>query len=220
MSIFKDLIERKANEAIAYSPAVQTGYMIPTASVISENLKNPYFLSLNHMSALDGIKLDSIKTGYSVVVKDLNGVSRNERVFSNPKPSDLTFSGDTTGHKPLDDSSFTLVDVIFSGNNNQLPTVIGFQQRKSVNPNADKTFTTDKDSQDNKAQEPAKEDKPGFIERILGAIFPDHTDSSGKKVSSLDRTRVGPYGNVLRTGTLKITEAELTAYTSDYSGVV
>lgn len=221
MSIFRAAIERKAEEAISLNPAIQTGYLLNTSDVVDATLKNPYFYSLNNMSILDGMKLkqDSIKSGFSVGVKDVNGVSRTERIFCNPKFTDPQIMGDANGKRssiPIDQCQIILADMCFSGTNNQSPTILGVQALIKKVP--DLTTISSKDVAENSSTPTTI--NLGSLGGLSGSIggslgiqegsaHPKLLDKSGKEIKGKDKSQRGVYGNSIRTGTTKVSSSEL-----------
>lgn len=237
MSIFRSAIERKAEEAITFNPAVQTGYQVATADVVNSALKNPFFLTMNNMSIIEGESLsylDAIKTGTSIAIKDTNGVSRDEIIFCNPKYSNPMVIGYVTGKVPngTRDASLVTADIIFSGTNNQLPTVVGTQSIPTKVSN--RTQTTDRDAANATNMSGNIGDgnvpvsvsvaasgaivptfSPFNIGDVISSVtfsLPDTIDENGNPVSKNDKTERGPYGNPIRSGTLKFGNAELQQY--------
>lgn len=249
MSIFKDAIDKRADAAISSRPSVQSGWLISTKDVIDKDLENIYFYSLNGLSMNDGealrnsyMKEDPMNRGVSIAVKDANGVSRDERVFINPKPSNQSMMGSSSGKTASPSTNkdvFVTGDVVFSGTNNQLPTLIGFQEQRTVI--SDRTHSTVGDVKDNAATidhdialgNIAPVTNSGAAGASVGAgmnsndnlgpipkdavplkgpirsILPTMIDKSGKKIGMRDKTQRGPFGNSIRTGTFKITNTDL-----------
>lgn len=249
MNFFRDAIDKRAEQSIALNPAVQSGRVIHTTDVINKNLENPYFYSVNNMSSLDAaifrdkiLSQDSIKSGLSIAVKDVNGVTRSERVFCNPKFADTQILGNASGKLPGPDkgTTFVLADMVFSGTNNQLPTVIGIQPM--VVHVSDRVNSTEQDIteatpatdisgvgansgaaagagvKDNKSigaktgagigagATNSEVIKPSLSGPI--GTLPPMLDKKGNPLKK-DPTKIGPYGNPIRTGTVAITNTEL-----------
>lgn len=230
MSIFRTAIDKRAEEAITLNPAIQTGYSVKTEDVVNQALENPFFLSFNGMSGVDSNKLrylDSIKTGESVAIKDTNGVSRDEIVFCNPKFTNPKLVGDASGKSPTQGDAtgakITTVDLMFSGTNNQLPTVVGMQA--IITRVSNRTQTTNQDAASNTSLADGnipvrvEQVQPGVFEAgaaggmfgpIGGPLFlPNIIDEEGKVKSKSDKTERGPYANPIRTGTTKFGNTEL-----------
>jgi hypothetical protein len=231
MSLISRVAGKVSEDTIGVNPAVQTGYVVQTDNVINQDLKNPYFYALNNMSAKDGIalQLDGTKNTFSFAVKDTNGVSRQERVFVNPKYANTSVIGNESGKFPVgkgEDSAITLADMIFSGTNNQLPTVVGMQTNRFKVYNT--TQTTLKDIAEatplGDPSWPPKEigygsqnegdnivkPNPGKLKINKNqppTLLPKILDKNGKEVQ--DTTQRGPFGNSLRVGTTKVSSAEL-----------
>jgi hypothetical protein len=250
MSLFRDSMDRRADEAISTKPSVQTGYMKETAAFVQELKAEPLFKTFNQMSAIDLARLekDTIENGLSVGVKDTSGVSRKEIVHCNPKLSNQSIIGSESAKVPVMDSSkgFAQIDLIFSGTNNQLPTINGFQVVKRTI--SDKTQTT---AADTAANTPAQGEQTGQIAQTGQATTPTNQpatpnsnagsnsgfgsqneganrinsssknvvkddsavpkllDNKGKPTNNKDTTQRGPYANSIRTGTLKVTNFDL-----------
>lgn len=205
MNIFRDAIDKRAEAAISFNPAVQTGYVLSTADVIDSELKNPFFYSLNHMSALDAVLLrqDEIKSGWSVSLRDSTG-TRQEKVFTNPKFTDTRLFGDATGKVAgvLQGRQIVMADVIFSGTNNQLPTVVGIQ---SLDTNISSNTSASPQETGANTSIPDKRAKPGDAD-FIGPIdkLPKMIDEKGKTFTPTeDITERNLYGHSIRTGSVK-----------------
>lgn len=233
MSLFRDAIDKRAENTMALSPAIQTGFLINTSNVLESFKEDFWFKSLNNMSALQFDRLlesDSIKTGVSIGLKDTNGVNRKEQIFCNPKFADLQIAGDGTGKRSIDEGPGMLqADAIFSGNNNQLPTIVGIQ--KIPTKIHETTTITKKDITTNTSPPPLEgEISDGFapfvptpdmispIKRTQeignGSAAPNLLNKEGKETKKKDQTQRGVYFNSIRTGTLKITNSELSSLAS------
>ncbi len=234
-------MDRRAEEAISLNPSIQTGYVMKTADVINTATKNPFFHSLNRMSALDTQKIqqDAIKSGFSVGIKNANGISRAEKMFINPKFTDLSMVGDGTGNRATLGSTIKgmyLADIIFSGANNQTPTIVGTQfipreirdatQASAQNVAQNSAARIPKSGAaagatagaigtGAQSEAPVKVDISVNSGAVVGTIggsmgaLPKLLDQKGKPTTEKDKTQRGPFGNSIRTGTLKIGEAEL-----------
>ena len=148
MSLFRDAVDRRADEAISVKPAVQTGYMIETTAFVTELKKEPLFKTFNNMSEVDlrRVEKDIIENGLSVSVKDTSGVSRKETIHCNPKLTNQNIIGSESAKVPVmpANEGFAQMDLIFSGTNNQIPTVNGLQVvKRNI---SDKTQTTTADT--------------------------------------------------------------------------
>ena len=208
----KSNVEKVANEAISISPAVQSGWVIDTASLINKTIDEPgnYFLTLNNMSAIDGyqLKLDYAKSGQSVFVKEL-GVSRAEKYFVNPKQSSLLSVGNISGKvgEYNSEGSNATADIIFSGNNNQLATIVGMQmvpRRRDI-----QNMTAPKEVAD-ASIEPIENVGATGASIGLGTSLPNELDTkTGKPLKESKYTPRGPYGNAINTGTIRNTITEI-----------
>lgn len=181
MSIFKDFINRQAEGAIDLNPFVQTGFVLQNDSVIDQVINDPRYQTLNAMSGLEisQLKQDSNKTGWAVGLKDASGVSRKDRIFCNPKFTDFSKVGSLSGQEYIGDPSkgFIQADVVFSGANNQAPTVVGTQYiPRSISNNV---TVTDKDIMSNMTGsigDPSNVPLAGALSKVPvigGAIGPD-----------------------------------------------
>jgi hypothetical protein len=252
MSLFRDAIDKRAEEAISLNPSVQTGFLISTLDVVNDATKDIWFKTFNTMSDWDiyRLKQDAIKSGLSVGLKDVNGVNRKERIFCNPKFADLMIVGTGTGKQATPEGKGMLqADVIFSGTNNQAPTVVGTQFVPIKIRDA--TQVTSKQVQDNTQPPPLQGDigggtdparfapdqlvpdlykqssnDPTRIQRVKttttsengivktktiveGGCTPPLLNKDGKEDGTKDKTQRGVYLNSIRTGTLKVSAAEL-----------
>jgi len=224
MNIFKHAIDKRAEAAISMNPSVQTGFLMDTKDVIDQSISNPYFYCLNNMSVLDGkklqeVKLDPIKSGKSVGLKDTNGLSRNEQMFCNPKWTDDRFLGNSTGKIGLS-GGLAFVDVIFSGTNNQAPTIVGVQESARVAGWLG-TQMSEADIAANTAVQGFEGAKVGAKATISskdlvkpsilkGEITPKLLSPDGKETDKRDKSARGTHSNLIRTGTTKWSSTELT----------
>lgn len=230
MSLFRAAIDKRAEEAISLNPAVQTGFIMDTSDVINKLGEDIWFKTFNSMSERDiyTLKQDAVKSGLSIGLKDVNGVNRKERIFCNPKFADLQLVGDGTGKKAVSSGpGMTQADVIYSGTNNQAPTIVGMQFiPRNI---SDLTTVTKKDLQENSSntltgtigngQVPPLKVTPEMIVpskvNDKKTIFHSQSatplllDKNGKETRTKDKTQRGVYLNSIRTGTLKLSSVEL-----------
>lgn len=222
MSLFRDAIDKRAEEAISLNPSVQTGFLMDTSDVVSKQTKDIWFKTFNTMSDLDVARLnqDAIKGGYSIGLKDTNGVNRKERIFCNPKFADLQLVGDGTGKRSVDGGEGMLqADVIFSGSNNQTPTVVGIQFiPKRINEN---TQVSKKDIQDNASQPAPLEGElnpGGFVpvnptpDMLVPSLYPQSPNDPTSRTKTTTTSKDG----ITRTKT--ITEGGTTPKFIDKNG--
>jgi hypothetical protein len=146
-NFFTALLEQSIERDGMSSPSVSTGYAVDTAGVISHELsKNPYYLSINNMSAQEGAALlasDRIKTGTSMVSK-LPSVSKSEYVHINPLPSNGIVGGPTG--KLSDLSSIGTLHCTNASTKFHSPTIIGYQSYAPPAVPSNYSATTIKDN--------------------------------------------------------------------------
>lgn len=220
MSIFRQRIEEAAQADRSVNPPIQSGWLVNTENVIEGEWKtNPYLMAMSNMSYNQKesyMKLDNIKTGNSVVIKDTSS-SRNERVLVNPKTANNAEYGTgwgKNGDPDNSDKTMTIADLAFSGTNNQLPTIFGNQRiqatisnltlgtPKDVANNVD-TSTASKVTPVTKQEKPLSKSLKAAIDRIVkGNPLPPLIDKNKLvPVKRKDNTERGIYGDNLRTGT-------------------
>lgn len=208
-------MEERAEETLNVNPSVQSGWVVRTTDVYEAELKNnAFFTAINNISYNEGkrfLQLDSVKYGTSVVTKT-PGVGKGEKVYINPKAHDLTSYGSNYGKLGQTDATgndIAMADVVFSGSNNQIPTVMGIMIRKNV---LDMANAAPKDFSDNStvpSQTSPLSGEIGAAETIsvpslfgVGLLPFSINPDSGKKIKEKDKTKRGAGGANLRTGTV------------------
>lgn len=174
--MFKDIINKRAEEAISTNPAVQSAYAMCTKDIVASTLNTSgasrdWFMSLNHMSYNDGVALllkQPIQNGFSFAVKDTGGVSRDPRIHVNPKWASTNVIGDGSGKTAIGINSTITADLIYSGTNNMNPTISGIQQMEKITPdhtqNSQGTVAQQHDASDNPPNaNPVSPGDPSFI---------------------------------------------------------
>lgn len=140
-SFFKYKIEDFSKDVMNQNPAAQTGWIVSAKDVLNDSLENPYFLSLNGMSPAQAFAAsDRMSTGIAVVVKE-PGAARSEKVYVRPKPGNSSVFGDATG-KTGSIPAYGRADMIFSGGNNETPTIVSID---TLQPVVDNTTASGKD---------------------------------------------------------------------------
>lgn len=128
MSLFKDAVDKRAAEGIAFKPSATIGFGIDTSQYLKTELKNnPYFLSINNISPNHALKLiaDASKHGMSFVTKK-PGANKDLYVHINPKTVGGIAGGQTGKTETIqaDPGSVTIGELLHPGDNQQTPTVI------------------------------------------------------------------------------------------------
>jgi hypothetical protein len=136
-SIFRQKIDQRAEEIVNIHPGSISGIAVSTHEVTKKELStNAWYRAINNISDNHGNKVlesEAVKNGLSFVTKS-PGVTKGEKTFINPKTMQQYF-GSTWGKTgDIDVTSDSLItgDMVFSGNNTQLPTVFGMTVKKPV----------------------------------------------------------------------------------------
>lgn len=140
-SFFKYKIEDFSKDVMNHNPAAQSGWIIQAKDVLNDSMQNPYFLALNGMSPAQAYAAsDKMSEGIAVVVKE-PGAARTEKVYVRPKIGNSAMFGDATG-KTGQIPAYGRADMIFSGGNNETPTVVCSE---TLQPVVDNTTASGRD---------------------------------------------------------------------------
>lgn len=130
--LFKRSVEAHAERMMSIIPTSQTGWGISTAKVALDLIDNPFYRSLNGMTLVDSPQPDGAKTGVSVIVRR----GKDEKIFINPKFSGSPYGSDSgkDADMSMDDKQLSLLDIVYSGQHLQTPTIIGMTMTNKNTP--------------------------------------------------------------------------------------
>lgn len=208
MSYIRDKIEKVSEDSRVVNPPAGLGWLVRTESVVQEELKNPWFVSLSGMSESEGqalLQKDAVKSGLSFLARSPD-VGKGEQIYINPKTFEEVYGAEwgKIGNLNPDDKLIKTGELLYTGGQHQAPTVVGIY---SVNSPITPGYESAGGRENNRPvpqEESVTEDSGNFKSNL-----PDDIEPETGELKTSEYTGVGAMGGNTLVGTMLIPDTDL-----------